>query len=141
MRRDAWLIRSKQSRWRRQAKDRFLGCAGQSVRSFGSRRTTTRGSYFRAWQQSQDALKATATSSEDQVNNHNRDNEGETAAAVVAYAGTHVVSATAEYQQQNDEKNDEHARKSNMTVPVLGRIAPAAASNERGKLLCRGSYI
>jgi len=53
-------------------------------------------------------LEGSATSAEDQVEDHDDQDQINDAAAIVANPGSHIVSATAENQQKNDEKDDKH---------------------------------
>ena len=49
-----------------------------------------------------------ASSSEKQVQDDDEDQEVDGSAAVVAYAGSHIVAAAAECEKQDDEDNDQH---------------------------------
>jgi len=48
-------------------------------------------------------LRARPASAEQQVQNHDQQNETQTAAAVISDAGAHVVAAAAEQKQENNE--------------------------------------
>jgi hypothetical protein len=66
-------------------------------------------------------LQPIATPTEQEINDDNQQNQAETASAVIADTWTHVISAAAKYEQENDEKNYEwHARQCSTVVKICG---------------------